>query len=317
VKAAYWAAIPTFRVEQTASLPITAEHLIAAGRARAAVSLLGYRITEGPPADLLVKALMAAVHEQPGDDTNDVVRFSHFLGIILDHLDQDPIVPEVQVVELEWRYFALLRHGTRPPRRLSKALATYPDFFVQLVCLLYGPSPESGVQEPEPEDRVRAESLASHAFHVLHEWSWVPGADESGAIDRDALNAWLKTARKLCQEKGREEAGDRQIGDIFAAALGKGTAAWPPEAVRDAIEQCRSRPLERGFELGVFNRQGVTRRLPLAGGDQERDWADYYRDQARRFEISWGRTAQLLDRVADMYEADARHQDEWTEQRET
>ena len=172
------------------------------------------------------------------------------------------------------------------------------------------------MQEPEPEDRGVAEGLASHAFHVLHEWSWVPGADESGAIDRDALNAWLKTARKLCREKGREEDGDRQIGDIFAAAPGKGTAAWPPEALRDAIEQCRSRPLERGFELGVFNRHGVTVRSPLAGGDQERDWADYFRDQARRFEISWDRTAQLLDRVADMYEANARHQDEWTEQRE-
>ena len=316
VKAAYWAAIPTFRVDQSASLPIAAEHLIAAGRARAAVWLLGYRIMEGPPADLLVKALMAAVQERPGDDANDVVMFSHFLGIILDHLDRDPVVPEVQVVELEWRYFALLRHGTRPPRRLSKSLATSPEFFVQLLCLLYGPSPESGVQEPEPEDRVGAEGLASHAFHVLHEWSWVPGADESGTIDRDAFNAWLKTARKLCQGKGREEAGDRQIGDIFAAAPGKGTAAWPPEPVRDAIEQCRSRPLERGFELGVFNRQGVTVRLPLAGGDQERDWANYFRDQARRFEVSWDRTAQLLDRVADMYEAYARHQDEWTEQRE-
>ena len=59
-KAAYWAAIPAFRVEKTAPLPIAAEHLIAAGRSRAAVWLLGHRIMEGPPADLLVKALMAA-----------------------------------------------------------------------------------------------------------------------------------------------------------------------------------------------------------------------------------------------------------------
>jgi hypothetical protein len=126
----------------------------------------------------------------------------------------------------------------------------------------------------------------------------------------------LKEARRLCREKGRAEVGDRQLGDIFSAAPGKGTAAWPPEAIREAIEHCRSRPLERGFELGVFNRQGVTVRAPLDGGDQERGWADYFRAQARRFEISWDRTGALLDRLADMYEADARHQDEWTEQRE-
>ena len=316
VRAAYWASIRNFGIDPSASVVIAAENLIGAGRARAAVWLLGHRIAENPPADLLVRALMSAGEERPGDEANDVVMFSHFLGIILDHLDKDPVVREMQVVELEWRYFSLLRHGTRPPRNLSKALATYPEFFVQLICLLYGPSPESGVEEPEPEDRSVAEGLASQAFHVLHEWKWVPGADESGVIDRDALDLWLKEARRLCREKGREEAGDRQIGDIFVAAPGKGTAAWPPEPIRDAVEQCRSRPLERGFEMGVVNRHGVTVRAPLAGGDQEREWATYFRDQARRFEISWDRTASLLDRVAENFEDDARRQDVWTEQRE-
>ena len=271
---------------------------------------------EGPPADLLVKALMAAGKERPGDDANDVVMFSHFLVIILDHLDQNPVVPELQVVELEWRYFALLRHGTRPPRRLSKALATYPEFFVQLVCLLYGPSPESGVQEPEPEDRVGAESLASHAFHVLHEWSWVPGAD------RAAPSTETPSMR-----------GSRRPG----SSVRKG-GVRKPATVRSAISSPprRGRGLRRGrrrlFGMRLSNvvaarssadlswGSSIDRespvRLPLAGGDQERDWADYFRDQARRFEVSWDRTAQLLDRVADMYEAYARHQDEWTEQRE-
>ena len=126
--------------------------------------MLGHRITEGPPADLLVKALMAASQERPGDEANDVVMFSHFLGIILDHLDQDPVVPDVQVVELEWRYFAILRHSTRLPQRLSKALATYPELFVQLRCLLYGPSSESS---PWPA------SLGRRRKAKLHE-AWRP-----------------------------------------------------------------------------------------------------------------------------------------------
>ena len=48
VKAAYWDAIPTFVVDRSASLSTAAEHLIAAGRARAAVRLLGHRIAEKP-----------------------------------------------------------------------------------------------------------------------------------------------------------------------------------------------------------------------------------------------------------------------------
>jgi transcriptional regulator with XRE-family HTH domain len=316
VAQAYWSTIEVHSVDHDASLEVVGRHLISAGRARALVWLLGHRIQENPPSTLLVEALQAATREAPGDSSNDVVMFSHFLGIILDHLDKDPAVNEVQIVELEWQYFALLRHGTRPPRRLSKALATYPEFFVQLLCLLWRPSPESGVVEPEPEDAQQAEALASRAYQVLHQWDHVPGAGDDGIIDPAALDAWVKSARDLCRARGREEAGDRQIGDIFAAAPGKGTAAWPPKPIREIFERYRSASIERGFEVGVYNRHGVTVRALLAGGDQERDWADYFRSQAQAFAVNWVRTSDLMDRLADSYEADAKRQDEWTEQRQ-
>src|ERR1700731_1816040 len=46
--------------------------------------------------------------------------------------------------------------------------------------------------------------------------------------------------------------------------------AWPPEPVRDIIEMCQSRDLEKGFQIGLYNRRGVTVRLPTDGGQQER-----------------------------------------------
>jgi transcriptional regulator with XRE-family HTH domain len=316
VKAGYWATIEVHGVDRAASFDAMGQHLIEAGRARALVWLLGHRIQEKPPAALLIEALTAATGEALGTDSNDVVMFSYFLGIILDHLENDPSVSEFQLVELEWQYFALLRHGTRPPRRLSKALATYPEFFVQLLCLMWRPSPESGVEEPEPENQQNAEALASRAYQVLHQWDHIPGADDNGAIDAEALDTWMKAARDLCRSRGREEAGDRQIGDILSAAAGKGIAAWPPKPIREALERYRSAPLERGFELGVYNRHGVTVRAPLDGGGQERDWAEYFRAQARAFAVDWERTSDLMDRLAEHYEADAKRQDEWTEQRQ-
>ena len=316
VRAGYWSMIEVHGIDRAAPFEVVGRHLIDAGRARTLVWLLGHRIQESPPPALLIEALQAATRETPGTDSNDVVMFSHFLGLILDHLERDPSVDEIQLVELEWQYFALLRHGTRPPRRLSKALATYPEFFVQLLCLMWRPSPESGVEEPEPEDRQLAEALASRAYQVLHQWDHIPGADDNGVIDAVGLDAWVKGARDLCRTRGREEAGDRQIGDILSAAPGKGTAAWPPKPIREVFERYRSAPLERGFELGVYNRHGVTVRAPLDGGGQERDWAEYFRAQARAFAVDWERASDLMDRLAESYAADAKRQDEWTEQRQ-
>jgi hypothetical protein len=105
-----------------------------------------WAITFGRPADdLFVKALMAASQERPGDEANDVVMFRHFLGIILITLTRTP--SSLTCGWCSWSggtsYFALLRHSTRLPQRLSKALASYPEFFVEFLSLLYGPSPES------------------------------------------------------------------------------------------------------------------------------------------------------------------------------
>ena len=139
-----------------------------------------------------------------------------------------------------------------------------------------------------------------------------PGRTSNGAIDRDALDAWLKAARRLCRREGPR--GGRRPPDrrhlLGGAREGDG-GVGRLKPIREAIEHCRSRPLERGFELGFSTVKGSPVRAPLDGGDQERGWADYFRAQARRFEISWDRTGALLDRLADMYEAYARHQDEW------
>lgn len=50
--------------------------------------------------------------------------------------------------------------------------------------------------------------MASQAYNVLHEWAHVPGADEAGIIDGLALETWVKGARKLLKEFGRDAIGD-------------------------------------------------------------------------------------------------------------
>jgi hypothetical protein len=155
----------------------------------------------------------------------------------------------------------------------------------------------------------QAESIASHAFSVLSHWRRVPGSDASGAIDGAKLQAWVLDVRRLASEARRSDIVDVKIGEILSAARRVDGQAWPPEPVRDVIDNLRSRPLESGFVTGLYNRRGVTMRMPTDGGEQERDLAAKYRLDAKAVALSWPRTSAVLDRIAASYDQDAARED--------
>lgn len=217
------------------------EKLIGVGRARHAVCLLGHRINAGVPSELIVRVLRTAVLEcceAKETDSTEVTMLSHYVANLINLLEANPEIGQDVITQLEWAYFPILRHSERPPRTLQRALASDPAFFLQLLRAVYLPSEESGIVEPEPADPKRAQAVASQAWHLLRDWRRVPGTDDQGAIDAEALEAWVKEARKLCASCGRTEVGDSAIGKILAAADFDADGILE---IRDVIEITRSR----------------------------------------------------------------------------
>jgi DNA-binding XRE family transcriptional regulator len=315
---AYWKALQVYWLPKDKDIEpdFVVDRLIAVGRARAAISWLGNIIEQAPSGAVLVKALLAAAKADEPLEGNDATMFSYYVGLIFKRLDVDPSVDEKDIVSLEWIYFQALRHSDRPARTLHRALSRDPGFFAHLLKLIFLPAKDSGVEEPQPEDQEQVQNMASQAYDVLHEWAHVPGADEAGVIDGPALETWVKVARKLLKESGRGEIGDSKIGEILSASKRELDQPWPPEAVREIIEIARSRALESGFEVGVYNRRGVTVRMPHDGGGQERALAESYRRDAEALRFDWPRTAACLDRIATTYEVDATREDLSAEQRD-
>jgi transcriptional regulator with XRE-family HTH domain len=313
---AYWRTLPTYGIPDDADPTYVIERLLVVGRSRDAVAWLGHHVRMKPPAALVVLAMKAAARSDEPLQGNDASMFSHWTGVLLDYLEANPDVSEQQVVELEWAYFQALRYSQRRARTLHRALARDPDFFVYLLKLIFLPAEDSGVIESDMPDMESARKLASQAYDVLHDWSYVPGSDDRGAIDTVALENWVKRARKLLAESGRGEIGDSKIGEILSAAKREPDQPWPPEPVREILELVRSRTLERGFEIGVYNRRGVTVRSPHDGGAQERALAERYRRDVEVLRFDWPRTAACLDRIATTYETDANREDQSAEQRD-
>lgn len=311
---AYWSALRTWRIADGAAPDIVVERLLAVGRARDAVAWLAQNLDKhAAPAALLMRALKAVVGQPSSSDPNESGMFSHYLSLILKHLDEDPDVDVRELVRLEWIYFDTLQYSERPAKHLNRALSENPEFFVDLIKLVFLPS-EGSVKEDPPKNREQAEAMAGQAYAVLHEWARVPGADDSGVIDAEKLEKWVKRARKMCAEVGRGDIADQKIGEILSAAVRQPNEPWPPEPVRNIIEMTRSRNLETGLEIGLYNRRGATWRDPFDGGEQERKLAAEYRRDAEVFRYDWTRTAACLERIAENYEVQARREDEDAEQ---
>ncbi|ELH4153607.1 helix-turn-helix transcriptional regulator [Salmonella enterica] len=309
----YWKTIPTFRLSADLELEYVIDHLLLADRSHDALAWLANNIKIEPEGSVIIRVMHTAASTKDSSN-NDNTMSSYYIGILLDYLESDVKTSKEELVRLEWIYFQVLRYSRHPARNLHQALAKDPVFFTSLMKLLYLPEEDSGVVESEPANPKQARDLASQAYQVLHDWAIVPGTDENGTIDSYVLMSWVKQARQLLKSAGRGDIGDDTIGMILSAAKRKKNETWPPEAIREVLEFARSRAMESGFEVGVYNRRGVTVRMPHDGGGQERILVERYKQDADDLRFEWPRTAACLDRIAISYQQDAIREDHSADQ---
>ena len=254
------------------------------------------RVSPTTVADLLDKA----THQDA------IVNWSNLdYGItkLLDILEAWEGMDSTKLASIEWFFLPVLQHY-RPPRTLYRALAAQPELFCEVLKWVYRASGE------EPKALTAQEQARAHFAHdLLQGWHSLPGQQADGSIDDAVLKAWVTRARELVSESGRGTIGDQEIGRVLSTAP-KGTdAVWPHEAVRDVLDDLMNEDVDTGLALGVYNGRGVTTRAMGEGGDQERVLVDQYRGYARHVRERWSRTASVLERIATMFERDARRED--------
>lgn len=313
VEREYWKTAPALWMEGDADdLSFMADKLIAAGRARQALDLVSTRLDKKPAVETLVRVLEAVISQpwDKSDDRNDTTMLSYYVAEILKVLDETKTSEDV-LFRLEWAYLPVLEHSERPPTILIKALAERPSFFIEVLSALFRASEDSGVIEPEPDDRERARAVASQAFDLLRQWNRVPGTTQDGCIDGAALETWVKEARQLAAAVGRSEIADQKIGEALSAApVDPDDGIWPARPVREVVEITRSKHLETGLSIGLYNRRGATTRSPGDGGEQERGLVKRYREFSAATALEWPRTSAVLERIARNYEQDAKWHDD-------
>ena len=192
---------------------------------------------------------------------------------------------------------------------LDRQIAESPSFFVQLLAHIFRRRDDG--QDPAAwhiEDENRAKAIASAAYRLLQRASRVPGTGADGSINADSLLHWLKEARRLCADVGREVIGDLHIGELLSKAPSNEDGAWPCEAVCQALEAVASQEIARGFAIGKRNAHGVFIRSG-EGGNDERKLAAQYRSWAQRRRFDYPFASSAINLIAEWYDSDAKRVD--------
>jgi hypothetical protein len=306
VAAAYWAEFspygrgPDFEHADEAS-----RRLLDHDRPRTALALMNLYGRDGRvDPELVVEGLEALIRQPSGEadrfrvdsyDIEELLKVARTASVARERLGQ-----------LEWALRPALGFGAHSPI-LEEQLATDPEFFVQVLSMVFKPR-NAEVTEDTPEQ------VARNAYQLLDDWNVVPGSlGESRAIDPPVLNEWVDRALQLAADADRLEIALDQVGKVLAKARADTDGTWPPAPVRDVIERVARSELDDGFCVQVLNSRGVQSRGLTEGGQRELDQSERYTRLAASVADSSPRTAAILRRVAASYEADARFFDERAE----
>lgn len=311
---AYWKHIDDHAIPESADPAFVIGKLFAAQRGAAALTRVAAHPRIALTSELIVAILRHPSTKDASRLTGGATMYQHYVLTLFKRLDDDPSASIQEVIGLEWTYYRMLEHSERPARRLQRALATDPSFFVYLLNVVYPPEGDDhdhGVVVSEDSKKI-----ASQAYRVLSDWTVVPGSDDAGDIDEQYLREWVGEVRKLAKESRLVAVAESRIGSILAKAARKPSSVWPPTAVQRIIETSKSDELESGFYLAERNARGVTIRRPTDGDSLERNLAAAFRSEARSIGAAQVRTRALLNRLAESYEREADGEDQSAEQRD-
>ncbi|MRG54587.1 helix-turn-helix domain-containing protein [Phyllobacterium sp. SYP-B3895] len=284
--------------------------LVANGRPYNAAELMHHHLNQAG-SKLIVEVLDSILASENSEHSrgNDGVMLQYYVEHMFHQLDEDESFNQAELGRLEWAYLKVLENSKRPPRMLVRQLSTSPEFFKEILCLMYREKNSRPAESDDDDVSETVRRLARHANTLLHNWRELPGLS-GNRIDSNVFNLWLNKARSLCGAVGRGEIADEKIGELFAHSPSDTDGTWPHSDVRSAIERLKSERVETGLYIGTRNKRGVTSRGLFDGGALEREEVEYYRGMATLIRLTSPRTAAVLARIARSYEIEAQQFDD-------
>jgi hypothetical protein len=296
----YWARTGANAYQADGELAIAIEKLIEHGRPHAAINCLVRMRHAKQPIDThqCVRALLAALSSsEPGYAID-----GYHIVELIKFLQSEPSVNRDELFRVEWAYLPLLdRHRGAAPQLLESRLANDPEFFCEVIQLIYRSKKED---QPSKEPTEESKAIATNAWRLLHEWKTPPGTQEDRTLSEERFTEWLQRVKALCTESGHLEVALINIGEVLIHAPADPAGLWIHRAVAAALNDREADDMRNGFRTGTYNLRGVHWVDPT--GKPERELAEQFRSKAEEVEnAGFQRFAVTLRGLADGYDREA------------
>ena len=227
---------------------------------------------------------------------------TYHISQIIKSLQDNPATDQDKLCRVELAYVSLLvRHGEGgSPATLENKLASDPEFFCELIQLIY----RAEWAEPEAELSEQHRNIATNAYRLLSTWSVVPGTQPDGGFNPEAFTEWLAAMEEIVRESGHYDVAMSHLGDVLVNSPEEPNGLWMHPVIADAMNNKDRSRLRDGYGTGIRNSRGVHEVHPDA--KPEKELAEKYRQKSETVEnAGYQRLATTLRQVAASYDRDA------------
>jgi hypothetical protein len=295
----YWSRTNVNSYQTDGQLDIAIDKLIEHGRPHAAIACLNRMRQAKKPidVDLCIRALLAATSPEPAYAMD-----SYHLVELIKFLQASSEVTSDDLFRIEWAYLPLLdRHRGASPKLLESRLSSDPEFFCEVIRLIYRSKKEVMVNDELSED---LKAIATNAWRLLQEWQTPPGTQDDGSFDGAQFTRWLKRVKEICNETGHLEVALINIGEVLIYCPADADGLWINRTVAEALNDRDAENMRDGFRTGIYNSRGFHWVDPT--GKPEREMAEQFRQKAEDVEnAGFQRLAVMLRGLADSYDREA------------
>lgn len=230
---------------------------------------------------------------------------------IFEELDKRTDIEGSALLGLECLYLPILSgKSKRSTKILEEELSKNPDFFIDVLKLLYKPNNKNLLEgERENLSSKEIQNGAERAYYLLYNWKRIPGMRDDNSIDEIGLNNWIQRARSLAEVVGRLGVADEEIGKVLAQ-YPEDCPLWPEEKIFRIIEDINTDDLRRGYYVGLFNKRSFSIRGALEGGGIEREKATYFERLENDFRDQYPNVAGIFKDIKKSYLKEAKRMDE-------
>jgi hypothetical protein len=296
----YWLKTNVIPYSEDEALDTAIEKLIEHGRPHAAINCLDRMRYNNKPinVDLCVKALLAALSSSEPSNSMDVYHIVELIQM----LQESPAVDPDDLFSVEWAYLPLLdRHDGATPKALENRLASNPEFFCELIHVIYRSKNTNDVTNNLSE---KTKAIATNASRLLYEWRTVPGMQEDGSFNDTHFSTWIHKVKEICTESGHLDVAFNHVGQVLIHCPSDTNGLWIHHTVANTLNANDAEDMRRGFSTGIYNSRGF--RFVDPTGKPELELAEEYRQKAEQAEnAGYQRFAVTLRSLSEDYKREA------------